>query len=148
MDASQDIQRLAEQFIRAFPSLEGDARAVAMQTYRLLALGEPVEPAQVAATAGVTAARAEELLTGWPGVFFDDGRIYGFWGLTCRPVSAHVFEVDGRRLYTWCAWDTLFIPQILGQTAMVETLCPVTEAPVRLIVSPERVERLEPQSAV
>jgi hypothetical protein len=24
----------------------------------------------------------------------------------------HRFEVDGRALSTWCAWDSLFIPEI------------------------------------
>ncbi|WP_455153162.1 organomercurial lyase [Cupriavidus basilensis] len=29
------------------------------------------------------------------------------YGLTLRE-TRHAFEVDGRRLYTWCAFDTLF----------------------------------------
>jgi alkylmercury lyase len=137
---NQDVQRLADQFIQLFPRLDGDSRAVAIQIYRLLAMGEPVEPAQVAGAAGVGVARVEELLAGWPGVFFEHGRIIGFWGLTIKAMSKHLLKVGGRTLYTWCAWDTLFIPRILGQTAQVETQCPVTEEVIRLTVSPQRVE--------
>ena len=41
---------------------------------------------------------------------------------------SHRFEVAGRTLYTWCAWDSLFLPQILGQEAEVESTCPLTAA--------------------
>lgn len=150
LDTNQnlDIPRLADMFVTLFPQLEDDSRVMAMQIYRLLARGEPVPPTEAAAAAGLSEARTVEMLAGWPGVFMEHGRIVGFWGLTPRPFSKHLFKVDGRTLYTWCAWDTLFIPRILGQTAQVETPCPVTGQPIRLTVSPGRVERLEPGSAV
>jgi len=89
-----------------------------------------------------------ELLAGWPGVYYEGERIIGFWGLTPRPSSQHLFQVDGRTLYTWCAWDTLFIPKILGKTARVETPCPITGETIRLTVTPDRVARTAPESAV
>src|SRR3989442_9036358 len=41
------------------------------------------------------------------------GRIIGFGGLAVREMP-HRFKVDGRTLYTWCAWDSLFIPVTRG----------------------------------
>ena len=151
-----DLHRLADLFVSLFPGLEEDSRRAAVKIYRMLARGTPVDPAEVAAAAGLTRARTDELLAGWPGVFFADdreegrekGRIVGFWGLTCLPISNHLFTVGGRTLYTRCAWDTLFIPAILRETAEVETSCPVTEEVIRLTVSPEGVQRLAPEGAV
>jgi alkylmercury lyase len=55
--------------------------------------------------------------------------------------------IDGRSLSAWCAWDTLFQPELLGRTVLVETASPDERAPVRLTVTPERVELLEPAEA-
>ena len=152
MKQNIDLHRLADVFVTLFPSLEEDSRRAAIMIYRLLARGAPVDPAEVAAAAGLTRERTDELLAGWPGVFFEEGReegrITGFWGLTCLPISSHLIKIGGRTLHTWCAWDTLFIPAILGVTAEVETTCPVTGEVIRLTVSPEGVERLAPEGAV
>lgn len=45
-----------------------------------------------------------------------EGRVLGFGGLTVAPMH-HRFEVGGRILWTWCAWDSLFIPGTLGRQA-------------------------------
>ena len=71
----------------------------------------------------------------------------GFGGLAVAPLH-HRFEVDGRSLWTWCAWDSLFIPEILGQTARVTSPDPETGELVRLVVTPHRIESAEPGSAV
>ena len=148
MNENAEIHRLADAFVALFPSLDDDSRRAAVQIYRLLATGEPADPADVAVAAGLAPERVRELLAGWPGVYCEDGRIIGFWGLTPRPHSKHLFKVDGRTLHTWCAWDTLFIPRILGKSAQVETPCPITGETIRLTVTPEGVEGIAPESAV
>jgi hypothetical protein len=52
----------------------------------------------------------------------------------------------GAQLYTWCAWDTLFLPELLEKSARVESVCDATGKPVRLSVSPKRVESADPGS--
>ncbi|MBI3023518.1 MAG: hypothetical protein HYY68_07325, partial [Thaumarchaeota archaeon] len=83
-----------------------------------------------------------------PGVYYDDTRaVIGFWGLAL-PEMPHRFQVDGRTLYTWCAWDSLFIPEILRKTARVESTDPVTNEKISLVVEPEGVKELEPTDTV
>jgi alkylmercury lyase len=60
----------------------------------------------------------------------------------------HRFEVDGHKLSTWCAWDSLFIPEILGRSARVTSLDPDSGETVRLFVTPERIESIQPKEAV
>ncbi|MCZ6533476.1 MAG: organomercurial lyase [SAR324 cluster bacterium] len=143
-----DIDRLAASFVELFPQLDAQSGRVAMWLYRLLAEGAPVAPHSLAQAAQTPLARVNELLAAWPGLYCEDGAVIGFWGLTVRPFSEHLFKVDGRTLHTWCAWDTLFIPLILGKTALVESPCPVSGEIIRLTVSPSQVERLEPSTAL
>lgn len=83
----------------------------------------------------------EQLLGSWPGVFRDDrGDVVGFWGLTIGKLAPrHAIEVEGRRLFAWCAWDTLFLPGILGAEARLESTCPVTKETISLVVRPDGV---------
>lgn len=65
--------------------------------------------------------------------------VIAFQGLSLAE-TPHRFRDDGRDLYTWCAWDTLFLPEVLGRTAEVESTCPTTGAAVSL-----RVDRSGPR---
>jgi alkylmercury lyase len=77
----------------------------------------------------------------------EQGHIIGFGGLAVAQMH-HRFEVDGRTLWTWCAWDTLFIPEILGKPARVTSADPENGGLIRLLVSPYRIESAEPEDAV
>lgn len=133
------------------PKLDADARRLGVELYRQLALGEPVPIERLSEALGtpigeVTALLQDEQLKGW--VFYDDeGKVIGFRGLAVREMP-HRFEVDGRTLYTWCAIDSLFIPELLGQSARVESRDPHTGTAVRLTVSPDGVQSAEPANAV
>ena len=51
----------------------------------------------------------------------DQGRRVGL-ALTLRP-TPHRFTVDSRRLFAWCASDTLMLPVVIGRPAVVESTC-------------------------
>jgi alkylmercury lyase len=114
---------------------------------RLLAEGQPVSAAQLAAAAGVSEADLEHAPAGRDIEYDDRGRIVG-WGLTDNP-TPHKFTVNGTQLYTWCAPDTLIFPAVIGRTARVESPCPATGTIIRLTVDPEAgITALEPSTAV
>ena len=62
--------------------------------------------------------------------------------------TPHRFHVHGRDLYAWCSLDTLFLPALLGETAEVESDCPVSGEKIRLTVAPGGVQRYSPSSTV
>jgi alkylmercury lyase len=74
--------------------------------------------------------------------FDGDGSLVGM-ALTQKP-TPHRFRVEGRDLYAWCALDTLFLPALLGQTAEVESACPITRRNITLTVTPEKIEACNP----
>lgn len=63
-------------------------------------------------------------------------------------MPAFRFEVEGQKMFTWCAWDALFIPELIGQTAHVESICPITKETIQLKVTPSGVTEITPTSAV
>ncbi len=130
------------------PQLDEKEQRTSVELYRLLAKGEPVSAHRLASAVHLATKEIEDYLDRDLGVFRDDEkRIIGFWGLSLSK-TRHRFEVDGRTLYTWCAWDTLFIPEILQKTARVESACPVTGETIRLTVAPNGIEQVEPVGAV
>ena len=118
--------------------------------WRELALGRPVTPERLARTVselGMALDAADEFLRGSSERDAEDN-IVGLVGLSLNEHWAHRFRVDGVSLRTWCAWDSLFLPPLLGRTATIESESPVTGETVRLTVSPERVEDVEPHGSV
>ena len=142
MDAKQrSLEDLADAISRAAPDFDAAQERVALTVYQLLAGGRPVPASGVAQAADVPVELVKDLLDRWPGVFRDDeGRVIGFWGLAIEELTpTHRFELDDRPLYAWCAWDTLFLPGILGRTARVTSTCPTTGERIELRVGPKGV---------
>jgi alkylmercury lyase len=47
----------------------------------------------------------------------EEGRVVGFMGLSVVAFGEHRIELGGRTLTAWCAWDALFLPELLGEAA-------------------------------
>lgn len=102
------LEALARSLAGTFPGCDDAPPARAL--LRELARGKPISAAALAASTDRAEHDVTDTLARWPNVRRDDhGRVVAFGGLSLRPTE-HRFEVGGRRLYTWCAWDTLFLP--------------------------------------
>lgn len=86
----------------------------------------------------------------WPGVFRDaHGAVTGFWGLTINRLDPEYRLVGGPAiLYAWCAWDTLWLPAILGQELRIDAADGQTGAPVSVTATPTRRVAVDPGDAV
>ena len=140
------------------PPADADALALALQPtfrvredaplalalVRLLSAGHPVSPAALAQAVDRPEREVTERLDQWPNIERDERRrVVGFSGLTLR-ATGHGLRVGDRQLYAWCAWDTLFLPSLLDETAHVSSKCAVTGANVELAVSPREVQSTSP----
>jgi len=113
---------------------------------RELAKGRPVSQTTLAKSLDWPAQQVNAVLERTTSTEYDsDGNIVGYV-LTLRETS-HIFEIDGRRLYAWCALDTLMFPALIGQTARVSSHCAATGAPVSLTVSPNEIRDIAPTDA-
>jgi len=151
MTTNTEIEGWAQQIASATPTLDLQQQRIAFQIYQLIAkTAEPVTVAQIADSAGVPSARVEESLRSWPLVLWDaQGRVVGFWGIHAEQITpTHAIDVDGTTVYAWCAWDTLFITEILGRQTQITSTDPQQGTPIRLTITPEGVTSLNPPETV
>jgi alkylmercury lyase len=120
-----------------------------LQLTRQLAHGHPLTAEQVdheIAALGIAQEEAHQFLREVTERDATD-QIIGAWGLSLSR-HPHRVSVAGVSFSAWCALDTLFLPAILERSATIESPSPVTHHPIRLRMSPERVEEVHPESAV
>ncbi len=125
-------ERLSEQLRGAQEEL---CRPILHQVTR----GKPVATATLQALLEVNQDELEQRLAKLPpDVEFDRaGNIVGL-GVTLVPTS-HRFQIRGKVLYTWCAFDTVLFPPSLHVEAQVQSTCPVTGQPISFVATPEGV---------
>lgn len=139
---SRSLQTLADELAGTFPA--ADCAPLARALLALLARGEPVTDECLAEEAHRPVGEVTAMLGSWPNVHRDGrGTVVAFGGLSLRP-TGHRFTVGGRELYTWCAWDTLFLPALLDEPAEVRSTCPLTGTPVRLRINAGGIDHAEP----
>ena len=112
---------------------------------RLLAGGRPVSSLALAAASEAPHDEIAEFMSQARkgGAELDgDGNLVGL-ALSLHP-TPHKFRVAGRGLFAWCSLDTMFLPGLIGQTAEIESTCPVTGANIRLTVSPDGPSDVNP----
>ncbi len=135
-------ERLSEQLRGAQEDL---CRPIVQQVTR----GKPVAPATLRASLQVSQNELDQRLAKLPpDVEFDrTGNIVGL-GVTLVPTS-HRFQIGGKLLYTWCAFDTVLFPPLLHVEAQIQSTCPVTGQPITFVATPEgTVLNLLPASSV
>ncbi len=140
---------LVEALRLAGGQLDDGQRKVALATYRLLAGGDPVMNEAIAEEVGMAEEAVARYFEEWPAVFRNsDDAVVGFWGLALQPLEPEYSLVatdTGRHLgYAWCAWDTLFLPTLLGQTIDVTSTDGQTGEPIVLTVAPDGIQAIEP----
>jgi alkylmercury lyase len=153
----QRLDALARTLAAALPCTD----RVSVCLLKLLAAGQPIAPRNLAAALSAPApggaaprvndTQAEAMVSAalqrMPNVEFDaQGRIVGC-GLTLVPTD-HEIDFAGAGLYTWCAFDTVLFPLVLGRRAKVRSRCHATGVPIRCSVSHDGPEMLAPAEAI
>ena len=117
------------------------------QLYGELLKGQPVYRERLATllwlpTPDVVTLLGSERLA--PLLLYDRSRrIVGFAGLSIEE-TPFAIDLDEQRLYTWCAWDGLCLPEMIARTGVLHSRCPQTGRDIRLTVRPDRIEFVDP----
>ncbi len=137
---------LAKTVVESWEAVRPSILKIVLSMLQLLQHGKPVAPEELASATELAAGVAVKLARRLGAEFDDDGNLVG-WGLTLVP-TPHRYLANGHDLYTWCAADTISFPSILNHTAVVESPDPISGEIVRLTVTPDGIEGLNPSSAV
>ena len=113
-----------------------------------VARGKPVTKADLQVSLRLSPDELERRLAHLPDTEFDQqGSIVG-WAVTLLPTS-HQFQLDGKALYTWCAFDTVLFPPSLQRSAGVQSSCAQTGHPIAFVATPDGVVKdLTPAGSV
>lgn len=133
--------------LRQTPAPPAAERRAGLILLRELTRGSPVAVDDFARALGAQADTAERLVSAStlsPFILRDeDGLIGGFMGMSVTE-TPHRMTVGDQLLWTWCAYDTLFLPALIGRTVRVESHDPAGGQAIRLTVSPQRIETADP----
>ncbi len=142
------LDDLVARLLPVLPSLDAREQTLSLKLLQLLANGNPVSRQQLAESLSVSIDVVNETLGRWWGVYYDEQhQITGYWGLSVKPTQHHV-RINGRTLYAWCAWDTLFLPGLLNATVTIESRCAQTDNRIQLTLGPEGLQEVQPAGAV
>ncbi len=142
------LDDLVARLLPSFPTLDAKEQTLSIKILQLLASGNPVSRQQLADSLQLPVETVTEMLDRWWGVYYDEQeRITGYWGLTVNPTQ-HCIQLNGQTLYTWCAWDTLFLPGLLNTTVQIESRCAQTNNKVQLTLAPDGPQNIQPTGAV
>lgn len=145
MDDTPDLSELdglIECLLRDTPSLTPEDQHLALRIFRALARGRPVDATR-AWNSSASNGELERLLSCFPSTMRQGDDIVAFGGLSLAP-TAHRFIVADTVLYTWCAWDGLFLPELLGTDALIESHCPLTGEAVQVSVDADGIRETNP----
>jgi alkylmercury lyase len=127
-----------------------ETQRLSVVLYRLLGRGAAVPREALAAATGLPPERVDALADALPPSSLErgaDGAIVAFGGLSLAP-TRHSFVAGGIQLHTWCVFDALFLPEILGQPAVLRTRCPASGAEFVVALLPGALAEPSPPGSV
>ncbi len=142
-----NVEKIVQDAKKLVDAVGAEGMNVLTVLYRLLSDGKPVEPERVASALNLPVNEATSLIKKLPTVFDQNGNLVESYGLSLNPTK-HSFVIGDNRLYSWCGVDTIFLPILIKKNARIESPDPVTGEKIKLLVSPERVEEVEPSTAL
>jgi len=124
-------------------------QTLALKLFKRLILGAPVSMQSLALDMNCAKELVQSALDELPAVYFNsNGDVESFWGLAINYKSPHVLIINGESTNTWCAWDALFIPSLVGERAEVKLTCPVTDHVNQLKLGREGITETSNEKAV
>lgn len=137
---TEDLRGMAKRVLRLAHPLTTVEQRLLREGQRALVNGEPLTIDELGRLAEVSPLEVPKMLGQRPGFAHVDtlGRVVGLLGLSLQ-CSATRFDAAGRIVSTWCAWDSLFIPRVIGMRARIASHCPITKKLIQLVVGPEGV---------
>jgi alkylmercury lyase len=138
---------LEQNYIKSNPP---ELQRLIVTLYRLMLCGWPVELQALAKATGYDEQRVGELLELVPQSAYDRsqaGEITAFIGLSTTP-TRHRLVTGGVTLYTWCAFDALFLPGLLAISAEICSDCPTSGTEIKIRFDSGRLKSATPSDLV
>ena len=117
------------------------------QLFPLLAQGRSVSPTQFAQMTGIDVRTVEHALIEGHTDRDMQGNVIELFGISQAP-TLHRIRVGDVCLFSCCALVSQMVPLLLSQIATIESVDPIDHRLVRLTISPNGIQSVEPNGAV
>ena len=131
------IELLADRWRDAGPLLRG---------FPLLARGRPIPVEAIAEATGARVDLVDRALAVARCERDARGRLIDLYGMSLTP-TLHRLEIDGKILFSCCALWAHVIPKLVAATVRVESVDPIRREVVRVSVSTEGIESVDPAAS-
>jgi len=147
-----NVRMELRQYLREVFSLaeHPELAPLTLAIYRHLGKGHSVSLSDLSARLGLSVETVESMVAKLPASMFErdtDGSIIAFGGLSLRAAN-HIFRIADITLHTWCVFDGLFLPQLLGKSATLITHCPMTRRRIEITLAPKSILHAAPEKPV
>ncbi len=131
---------------KEFMNLSKEEQRVAVHIYRTLGEGYPVSKVNLVKQLSIPLEEVSKILERWTGVYYNkQDEIIGFWGISITKMN-HKLKIENQNAYAWCAWDAIFIPEIIKRNVVIESSCPVTKESISITITPEKITAQKPKN--
>ncbi len=114
----------------SFTKLSEEEQELSLAIYHGLEKGNPLKIEDLVSATTLDKFTVKAIIKKWPAIFYDSNQhIIGYWGLAIQEMG-HKIELNDKTLYGWCAWDTLFIPQLIEKDAVIRSTDHLTKEEV------------------
>lgn len=151
------IESVKTLLVKSLPVMTNDSQRLSLSIYQLLGKGLAVSIAQLSTHSGLSCDYITRELRRIANTDSCENKqdnnkkhdnqtnsLVSFLGLTLNKTD-HLFTVNNNDLYTWCAWDGLFITQLLESRVRLTSQCPVSNEIVVITVSKSGVDDTDMQ---
>lgn len=119
---------------------------VLLRAFPLLAQGHPLEIADIAKAAEAPVERVIQALEVGRCERDQAGRLIDLYGMTFVP-TLHRLQIAEKMLFSCCALWAHVIPKLVEDTVRVESIDPVRREVVRLSISPDGIDSVDPEAS-
>lgn len=118
------LQSTVEQLQKLLPNLKKEERQISKLLYQKLALGRSVSIKTIANELNKPIQDIQDHLKQMSYIEFNAAsKISAYRGVTLNQTQHYVFH-NNSKIYTWCAFDTLFLADLLAKPVSISSNCP------------------------
>ncbi len=135
----QSLQSAIDGLIDLLPQLNKDCRDLSQLLYFELVKGKAVTLQHLKSISGYSEARLITLLSQLNYLHYNDDRaIVAYRGITLMPTQYRIeidFFTEKTVVFTWCAFDSLFLADLLKQNLTIFAECPTCHQAIKLALA-------------
>lgn len=117
------MQATIKSLLKLLPKFDSVQKQISKLLYLSLAKGKPIGKDEICESLGYTKNQLNSVLKTIPCIEFEGDEIVAYRGVTVQN-SLYEFIHNGGKFFTWCAFDSLFMYDLIPGAKRIKSTCP------------------------